>query len=77
MTIRILNSDKKYNQQAVEFLKTLLAQAEAGEIKEFMMVSKLAGGEYEHCWTGCENLYELVGQLERMKYLTMERMNVG
>jgi hypothetical protein len=77
MTIRVLNSDKKYNQQAIDSLRILLAQAETGEIKEFMAVSKLASGEYEHCWTGCENLYELAGQLERMKYLTMERMNVG
>lgn len=38
MAIRVLNSDEKYNHQAVEFLKLLLAQAEAGEIKEFMMV---------------------------------------
>lgn len=66
---------KNYNQQAVEYLRELLARAEAGEIVEITCVSKLVAGEYEHCWTGCDNLHELVGQLERMKHLTLRRMD--
>ncbi len=74
--LRQLAVVKNYNQQAVEFLRELLARAEGGEIVEIICVSKLVGGEYEHCWTGCNNLYELVGQLECMKHVTLQRMDL-
>lgn len=73
--VRALSVVKNYNQQAVDCLRELLASAEAGEIVEICCISKLIGGEYEHCWTGCTDLVELVGQLERMKHLTLRRMD--
>lgn len=66
---------KGYNQQAVDYLQTLVDQAKAGEILEIVCVSKLSDGQYEHCWTGCKDLHELVGQLARMQYLMIQRMN--
>jgi hypothetical protein len=73
--VRALSVVRGYNQQAVEFLRELLARAEGGEIVEILCAVKLARGEYEQCWTGCDNLHELVGQLERMKFLTLRRMD--
>jgi len=73
--IRALNIIKGYNHQAVEYFEELLERAKAGEITEAMCCIKLTGGQYEHCYTGCEDLHELVGILERTKYLTLRRMD--
>lgn len=67
---------KSLNKQAVEYLRELLARAESGEIAEICCVTKLENGKFEHCWTGCADLHELVGQMERMKFLTLRRMDV-
>ena len=65
----------KYNLQSVEVFEELLQRAKDGEITEFAGTVKLASGEYEHRWTGCENLMEMVGVLERQKMATLRRMD--
>jgi hypothetical protein len=65
----------KYNAQVVKYLEILLEDAKAGKITEMCCVTKLSDGQYEHCWTGCEDLYQLVGQLERLVQLTLRRMD--
>ncbi len=62
-TIGIAKTNSVYNQQSIDYLKQLLAEAEKGEILEILVVSKLKNGEYQHCYTGCADLYMLVGNL--------------
>lgn len=73
--VRPLSVVKNYNQQAAELLRELLARAEGGEIVEITCAVKLVGSGYEYRWTGCDSLHELVGQLESMKLLTLQRMD--
>lgn len=65
---------KEINAQAVDRLVELLAQARAGDITEFVAIYKV-NGEYTHCWTGCDNLIELLGQLARMSHQMQKRMD--
>jgi hypothetical protein len=65
----------KYNQQTVDALEILLQQAKNGEIVEIVVTAKCADGSYDHNWTGCENLMEMVGILERQKLNTLRRMD--
>jgi len=65
----------KYSHQVVETLETLLDQAKRGEITELMATTKWKDGDYTHCWTGCDNLMELVGVLERQKLTALRRMD--
>jgi len=74
--IRTLTVVSKYNAQAVEYLEQLLAEAKSGDIVEICCITKLRDGMYSHCWTGCEDLYQLVGYLERVKHLQLRRMDV-
>lgn len=64
-----------YNLQAVDLLEDLLERAKSGEVLELVFCAKLLGGEYEQSYTGCSDLHELIGQLERMKFLTLRRMD--
>ena len=66
---------KTYNAQVVEFLEELLKQAKAGDIAEMVCCAKFDTGGYSVSYTGCRDLNELVGQLERMKFLTLRRMD--
>jgi hypothetical protein len=65
----------KYNPQVVDILTTMLEQAKCGEIVELVSTTKCADGSYDHCWTGCENLMELAGILERQKLNVLRRMD--
>ncbi len=65
----------KYNRQTIDVLGTLLEQAKAGEIVEVIVTAKCADGSYDHCWTGCENLMEMAGILERQKLNVLRRMD--
>jgi hypothetical protein len=65
-----------FNSQVVEHLTDLLDRARAGEITELVCVYKVNSKEYEHCWSGCEDLHELVGRLERIKHLMLRRMDI-
>lgn len=75
-TVRKLEVVKNYNQQTVDLLEQLLDEAKRGEIVEILVVSKCLGGEYDNSWTGCKDLHQLVGELERIKYLTLKRMDI-
>lgn len=66
---------KTYNHQCVEFLEELLEQAKAGDIVEMVCCAKFDTGGHSVSYTGCKDLCELVGQLERMKFLTLRRMD--
>lgn len=75
-TVRKLNVvPKTYNHQVIEFLEELLEQAKAGDIVEIVTSAKFDTGGYSVSYTGCKDLHELVGQLERMKFLTLRRMD--
>ncbi|OHD18280.1 MAG: hypothetical protein A2Y38_18740 [Spirochaetes bacterium GWB1_59_5] len=65
----------KYNHQVVDHLETLLALAKNGEVLELIATVKYDNGLYGHSWTGCENMFELVGVLERQKLATLRRMD--
>jgi len=75
VTVRPLGIVKGYNKQSIEYLTEILDRAKAGEIVEVMCVVKLKGGMFEHAYTGCSDLHELVGVLERAKHLTLRRMD--
>lgn len=64
-----------YNKQAAEYLAELLEQAKAGDIVEIFVVCKERDGLYTNCFTGCEDLIGMVWYLERMKQLTLRRMD--
>jgi hypothetical protein len=66
---------KGYNHQVVEYLESILEQAKAGDIIEMCCCHKFDTGGYSVSYTGCSDLNELVGQLERMKFLTLRRMD--
>lgn len=66
----------KFNQQTVNLLEELLEQAKAGDITEMTATTKWGNGTYTHSWTGCDNLMELVGILERQKLATLRRMDI-
>ena len=66
---------KTYNSQVVEYLEELLEQAKAGDIVEMVCCGKFDTGGYSLSYTGCDDLHELVGQLERMKFMTLRRMD--
>lgn len=73
--VRSLNIVPKYNAQVVDHLTELLEEAKRGEIVEAICTAKRSDGSYDHSWTGCENLMELVGVLERQKLATLRRMD--
>lgn len=62
------------NQQAIKYLETLLEDAKAGRITEFAIAYK-EEGKFNHCWTGSENLVELLGYISRMQQLVHKRMD--
>jgi hypothetical protein len=70
-----LNIVPKYSAQVVELLTEMLEQAKRGELVELTCTARCDNGEYLHNWTGCENLMELVGILERQKMATLRRMD--
>lgn len=51
----------------VASLKSLLRQAEAGEIVSLIYSAEVAGGHVQTGYTAIEDVYSTVGQLERMK----------
>ena len=64
----------RYNEQTIEVLEYLLAQAKEGEFISFIGTVSTKGGEFIHFSSGCDNLFEVIGVLERQKYSCLERM---
>jgi len=67
--------DKGFNQQCIDILKELLQQAESGEIYELVAMTNYGSGHYETRYTDSENLMELVGHIEKIKWRMLERMS--
>lgn len=55
----------------VALLKSLLRQAEAGEVVSLIYSAELAGGNVQSGYTTIEDVYSGIGQLERMKVLLL------
>jgi hypothetical protein len=53
-------------------LLRLLEQAEAGELQSFIYSAEKVGGTIQNGYTPIRNSYEMIGQLERMKYLCLK-----
>lgn len=45
-----------------------LQQAESGELQSFVYSAEVVGGHIQSGHTRLNNLYEVVGQLERLKF---------
>ena len=73
--LKLALAPDRHNAQVVDQLTTMLQLAQRGEIIELIATTRTATGFYDHCWTGCENLLELVGVLERQKQATLRRMD--
>lgn len=66
-----------YNEQVVTLLEELLEDARAGNISNMVCVSHdPTTRQWIHSYTGCDNLHELIGVLEKMKYIQMRRTEV-
>lgn len=63
------------NQSVVALLKSLLRQAEAGEVVGLIYSAEVAGGQVQSGYTDLEDVYSTIGQLERMKYLLLHELD--
>jgi hypothetical protein len=61
--------------ETVELLRELLRQAEAGELHSLIYSAEKIGGDIQNGHTRFRNGYEVIGQLERMKYLLQRALN--
>ena len=61
----------------IELLRRLLAQAEAGELRSLIYSAEREGGQTQNGYTDIRNSYEVIGQLERMKYLLQKAIDEG
>lgn len=59
----------------VALLKSLLRQAEAGEIVSLIYSAEVAGGKVQSGYTAIEDSYSAIGQLERMKVLLLRALD--
>jgi hypothetical protein len=59
----------------VALLKSLLRQAEAGEIVSLIYSVEVAGGKVENGYSKIEDIYCMIGQLERMKSMLLNELN--
>jgi hypothetical protein len=57
--------------ETVKLVRSLLEQAEAGELQSLIYSAETVGGHIQNGYTTIHNAYEMVGQLERMKYLLL------
>lgn len=64
------------NEQAVEYLEQLLEWAREGRLTAFCAHYRLEG-EWNYCCTATENLLELIGHLEVMKFRQVVRTLPG
>ncbi len=59
----------------IDLLRHLLEQAEAGELQSLIYSAEKSGGDVQTGHTALRNVYEVMGQLERMKYLLQRALN--
>ncbi len=67
--------ERGHSKQALEILTDLLRQAEAGEIHELVVMANYGSHHYETRYTQSDNLMELVGHIEKIKWRMLERMS--
>lgn len=63
------------NREVVALLENLLRQARAGELIGLIYSAEVAGGQVQTGYTPIENIYEQIGQLERMKALLLRNLD--
>ncbi|KAB2929847.1 MAG: hypothetical protein F9K25_10125 [Candidatus Contendobacter sp.] len=63
------------NAAVMALLKSLLRQAEAGEIVSLIYSAEIAGGHVQAGYTDIEDVYSTLGQLERMKALLLRSLD--
>ena len=63
------------NATVVDLLQSLLRQAEAGELQSLIYSAELAGNHVQAGYTPIKNLYDAIGQLERMKALMLRLLD--
>ncbi len=59
----------------VGLLKSLLRQAEAGELVSLIYSAEVAGGQVQSGYTAIEDAYSAIGQLERMKVILLRSLD--
>ena len=59
----------------VALLRSLLRQAEAGELVSLIYSAEVVGGEVQTGYTTIEDVYATIGQLERMKALLLRSLD--
>lgn len=62
----------EHQQELVELLEDLLAEAKAGELVEVVLMGKMADGSNRVSASYILNRYELAGRLEKMKMDALE-----
>lgn len=61
----------KPDTETVKLVRSLLEQAEAGELQSLIYSAETVGGHIQNGYTTIHNAYEMIGQLERMKCLLL------
>jgi hypothetical protein len=79
--VRII--EKGYNNQVIALLEETLTRAKSGEILQLLLVFESDGRnnkdkkhDFETCYTGCDNVAELVGHIEQLKRRMLKRMDI-
>ena len=61
-----------YHGQVVTILEELLTEARDGKIDAIITCSRVSG-QWVHDYSGCDNCFEAIGVLEKMKTLQLRR----
>lgn len=67
--------ERGYKKQVVDLLKTLLADAEAGEIVSILVLSEQPGGKFRNYSSGCDDLFAQLGGVARMMHFINKRID--
>ena len=65
-----------HNGQVVTILEELLTEARDGKIDNIIICSRVSG-QWVHDFSGCDNCFEAVGALEKMKLLQLRRTDAA
>lgn len=71
----------KYSNQVIEILEEVLARAKNGEVRQLVLMFENDGrnntdgkSDFETLYTGSDDLFSLIGQLESLKLRMIERL---
>jgi hypothetical protein len=65
--LRIVSEEERYQEQVVEYLEELLAQAKAGELRGVMIVREDTQGVLSFSWSGTPSIAERIGKIELLR----------